>query len=58
MSKIVFEDKSSVEVRKSNEPGKIVISIQATDGSNPLKKIVNSVEITSEEFKSLIKDIK
>jgi nitrate reductase NapAB chaperone NapD len=55
--KIQFEDKSYIECRKSDNPGKIIIIISAKDGSNNLKKITNAVEITSEEFKSLISDI-
>ena len=52
--KISFEDKSFIEVSKSDNPGKIVITISAKDRSDPLKKITNAVEITTEEFKNLI----
>ena len=55
--KIQFEDKSYVECRKSDQPGKIILAISAKDHDNPLKKIVNAVEITAEEFKKLISDI-
>lgn len=55
--KIEFEDKSFVEIRKSNEPGKVLITIQAKDHENPLKKITNCVEITKEQFKQLISDV-
>jgi hypothetical protein len=54
--KIEFNDKSFLEVIKSPEPGKIIISIQAKDYENPLKKITNSVEITEEQFKQIIGD--
>lgn len=55
--KQVFDDKSFVEVAKSDSPGKIVITISAKDRSDPLKKITNAVEITIDEFKKLISDI-
>jgi len=55
--KIQFDDKSYVEARKSDNPGMIVITIAARDGSNPLKKITNAVEITAAEFQRLISDI-
>jgi lysophospholipase L1-like esterase len=58
MVKILFDDKSYIEVQKSIEPDKIFITIGAQDAVNPLKKIVNSVEISSEQFKKLIADIK
>lgn len=53
--KISFDDNSFIEVK--NQDGKIIISIQAKDYQNPLKKIINSVEITPEQFKELISDV-
>jgi nitrate reductase NapAB chaperone NapD len=55
--KITFDDKSYVECRKSEHPGKIIIVISAKDHDNQLKKITNAVEITIEEFKKLISDV-
>lgn len=55
--KITFEDKSYIECTKSANPGKIVITISAKDHTDPLKKITNAVEITTEEFKKLISDL-
>jgi hypothetical protein len=55
--KITFDDKSYIDCQKSNNPGKIMISISAKDHIDPLKKITNTVEITYEEFKKLISDI-
>lgn len=55
--KIEFNDKSYIECRKSDYPGKIIILISAKSQDNPLKKITNAVEITAEEFKKLISDI-
>lgn len=52
-----FDDKSSVEFRKSNNPGHIYIVISAKDVDNPLKKITNAAEITVEDFKYLISDL-
>lgn len=58
MAKIQFEDKSYIEVQKSQEPGKVIITIRANDANNLLKKIINSVEITTEQFQQLIAEIK
>lgn len=55
--KITFEDKSYIDCQRSANPGKVVISISAKDHVDPLKKITNAVEITIEEFKSLISDV-
>jgi tRNA threonylcarbamoyladenosine modification (KEOPS) complex Pcc1 subunit len=54
--KIEFDDKSYIECKK-NEAGNILILIQAKDQSNPLKKIINSCELTLAEFKKLILEI-
>ena len=55
--KISFDDKSSVEFRNSDKPGFIYIIISAKDKDNQLKKITNSVEITSKQFKELQSDL-
>jgi hypothetical protein len=55
--KISFEDKSYVEFKKSEYPGKITIIISAKSHDNPLKKTTNAVELTMEQFKNLISDI-
>lgn len=52
--KIEFSDKSFIECKKSETTNKIIIMIQAKDFENPLKKITNVVELTYDEFKSLI----
>ena len=58
MSKIVFEDKSYVEIKKSTtESNKIVLIIHAKDQSNALKRVVNAVEITDDQFRQLISDV-
>lgn len=54
--KIQFNDSSYIECNKS-ETGAILIVVSAKDYDNPLKKIVNSVELTIEEFKKLISDV-
>lgn len=56
--KIIFDDQSYIMVQKSSEPGKVIILISAKDGSNPLKKIVNSVEITNSQWLELVSDVK
>jgi len=53
--KIQFEDKSYVEIKKVND--KILIVIQAKDHDNTLKKITNAVELSKEEFNSLLSDL-
>lgn len=55
--KITFDDKSYIEFRKSDNPGKVMVIISAKDHDNPLKKITNAVEITAAEFKLLISDV-
>lgn len=55
--RILFDDKSYVECRRS-ESGNVILIIQAKDYNNPLKKINNVVELTLEQFKDLISDIK
>jgi len=57
MSKIIFDDKSSIECNKSDNPGKIVITIAAVDQTDKLKRINNSCELTVEEFQQLIAGI-
>jgi len=55
--KITFDDKSYIECIKSANPGKIIVTISALDHADPLKKITNAVEISTEEFKKLISDV-
>lgn len=52
--KIQFEDKSYIEIVKSQNPGKILVTIVARDHSKPLATIANSVELTEEQFAALI----
>ena len=54
--KIKFKDNSFINCYKNSEE-KIIFEISAVDYNNPLKKITNSVELTIEEFKSLIGDV-
>lgn len=56
--KIEFEDKSFIECKKSDTSDKIIILIQAKDQNNNLKKITNMVELSFEEFKNLISEMK
>ena len=57
MSKIVFEDKSSIECRKSDKEDHIIIIVSAKDQENPRKKTINAVEITTEEFRKLVSEV-
>lgn len=54
--KILFEDKSYVEIKKSPE-GKFFVIVSAKDAENSLKNVTNAVEITEKEFKYLISDV-
>lgn len=54
--KIDFRDKSYIRVAKTAS-GKIEITIMAKDETNNLKKIINSIEISMDEFKHLISDV-
>lgn len=53
--RIDFENKSYIEIVKSQHPGKVLITIVARDHDKPLATIANSVELTEEQFASLIK---
>lgn len=55
--KIDFNDKSFIEIKRTADPDKITIVISAIDHNNTFKKIINSCEITTEQFKALISDI-
>jgi hypothetical protein len=56
--KIIFNDKSYIEVKKSNEPDKVVVLISSRDIKNPRIATINSCEITMEEFERLVSEIK
>lgn len=56
--RITFDDKSYIEIKNSDHPGKITIIISAKDHDNILKKITNAVDLTTEEFQKLLSDIK
>lgn len=51
--RIDFQDKSYIEVKKSDEEGKILVIVQAKDTENPRKNITNICEITIEQLKEL-----
>lgn len=57
MSKLVFDDKSSIEIKSSNTPDHILVIISATDSTNKNKRITNACELTADEFKKLIADV-
>ena len=56
MSRIDFDKKNYVEIRRSIKD-KIDIIISAENSLNPAKTIINSVSLSEEQFKSLIKGI-
>jgi hypothetical protein len=55
--KLTFDDRSYVECKKSDTPGKILLIISAADHMEPGKKTTNAVEITIDEFNQLIGDV-
>jgi nitrate reductase NapAB chaperone NapD len=55
--KILFEDKSYIEIKKSDNAGKIMVIISAKNHDNPLKKTTNAVELDVSQFKELISDL-
>lgn len=55
--KIEFADKSYIECNKSENPGKVVITISAKDHVNSFKKITNTAELSIEDFKKLVSEV-
>jgi len=49
--KIMFDDKSYLNINKSNN--NVIITIAAKDPKNSLKMIINSVEISLDQFKAI-----
>jgi hypothetical protein len=57
--KLEFDDNgyNFIEFKKAKDPEKIAIVLSSKDGNNPNKTIVNSAEITKEQFLELISDL-
>lgn len=55
--KINFDDTSYVEISISPASGKVMIVLSARDGKNPKNNIVNSVEISQEQFLLISKEL-
>jgi len=55
--KIEFEDRSFIEITKSSDYNKIIISISARDHQNALKKITNTTELTLDQLKELFNSV-
>ena len=56
--KIQFQDKSYIELIKSDKPNNIFITIVARDPKNMLSTIATSVEITKSQLDELVESIK
>lgn len=54
--RIDFGDSSYIEVHRT-ATGKIAVVLSAKDGKNSKNTIVNSAELTVEEFSKLIADV-
>lgn len=52
--KIYFPDKSYIEMVKSPNPDKFIISIAAKSLSDPMSLVINSVEVDEEQLKKLM----
>jgi transcription antitermination factor NusA-like protein len=57
--RINFDKKGNnyIEVKESIDKNHIVIILSSEDQNNFLKTIINSVEITKEQFRSMIQDL-
>ncbi len=55
--KIAFEDKSYIEVSKSNNSDKIFITVAAKSIENARSLVVNSVELTQEQLLLLVQSL-
>jgi len=58
--RIKFDDKSYIDAKRSDDPNKpkhVVIMIGARDAENPLKLNVSAVELTPDQFKTLLVDL-
>lgn len=55
--KIIFDDKSYIEISKSISPDKIFLTVAAKSADNVNKLIVNCVELTQEQLLTLTKSI-
>jgi len=56
MAKVVFENKTYVEVSKSPDSDKMFITIAARDSKNASVIVAHSVELTKEQYEALIKE--
>ena len=50
-----FEDKSFIEFKRTKNG--IVIIMAARDSGNPLKLLINSKEISEEDFKEMVESL-
>ncbi len=55
--RIDFDDTSYVDISPSLNAEKVVIILSARDGKNPKNTIINSVEISKEQFFQISKEI-
>lgn len=56
--KIQFDEGGFIEIKASSTPSKVDIILAAVDYDNPLKKIINSVEIDGKDFFKLVNSVK
>jgi hypothetical protein len=55
--KILFDDRSYIEVTKSPNPNKVFITVAAKSAEDQNKLIVNCVELTEEQLVTLMRSI-
>lgn len=54
--KITFDDNSYLEIRMSSV-GKIQIILSAKDGKNSNNEVINSVEISQQQFREIFNEV-
>ena len=55
--KIEFEDGAYIELTTSTHSHKLIIAIGSKNAKNPLETVVNSAEITLEQFNQLVSEL-
>lgn len=55
--KITFEDKSYIEVSKSDNPDMVYITVAAKNADNPRELVVNCVELSLAQLLTLLHSV-
>ncbi len=57
MAKIAFDDRSYIEISKSDTPNKVFITIAAKSTTNSNELLANCVELTNEQLLTLVHSV-